>query len=109
VTASNFARAVPFALGLSLACGGFAHVSLRGASLAVASGAITSGIGYSLWYTALRGLTATQASVVQLSVPVLAAGAGVAVLGEALTTRLLACGVAILGGVALAVLGRNRS
>ena len=110
VTASNFARAVPFALALSLAGWGFAHLSLRGALLAVASGALTSGIGYTLWYTALRGLTATQASVVQLSVPVLAAGAGVVVLGEAVTPRLLACGAAILGGVALAVLGRrNRS
>jgi drug/metabolite transporter (DMT)-like permease len=103
VTASNFTRAVPFALALSLAASGFAHVSLRGALLAVASGAITSGIGYSLWYTALRGLTSTQASVVQLSVPVLAAAGGVVLLGEAVTPRLVACAAAILGGVALAV------
>ena len=109
MTASNFARAVPMALALSLAGLGFAHLSLRGSLLAVASGALSSGVGYSLWYAALRGLTATQASVVQLSVPVLAAAGGVAVLGEALTPRLLASGMAILGGVALAVLGPRRA
>jgi drug/metabolite transporter (DMT)-like permease len=108
-TASNFARAVPMALALSLAGLGVAHLSLRGSLLAVASGALGSGVGYSLWYAALRGLTATQASVVQLSVPVLAAAGGVAMLGEALTPRLLACGMAILGGVALAVLGPKRA
>jgi drug/metabolite transporter (DMT)-like permease len=109
MTASNFARAVPMALALSLACLGVAHLSLRGSLLAVASGALSSGVGYSLWYAALRGLTATQASVVQLSVPVLAAAGGVTLLGEALTPRLLACGMAILGGVALAVLGPRRA
>jgi len=108
-TASNFARAVPLAAALGLAGLGAAHVGLRGALLAAASGAVTSGVGYSLWYAALKGLTATQAAVVQLSVPVLAAGGAVALLGEALTPRLLACGAVILGGVALAVGGRNRS
>jgi drug/metabolite transporter (DMT)-like permease len=109
MTASNFVRAVPMALALSLTGLAFAHLSLRGSLLAVASGALSSGVGYTLWYAALRGLTATQASVVQLSVPVLAAAGGVAVLGEALTPRLLACGMAILGGVALAVLGPRRA
>jgi drug/metabolite transporter (DMT)-like permease len=107
-TASNFARAVPLALALSLAGMGAAHVSPRGALLAVASGALSSGVGYTLWYAALGGLTATQAAVVQLSVPVLVASGGVALLGEALTPRLAACGAIILGGVALAVLGRQK-
>lgn len=107
-TASNFARAVPLALALSVAGMGSAHVSPRGALLAVASGALSSGVGYSLWYAALGGLTATQAAVVQLSVPVLVALGGVLLLGEALTPRLVACGAVILGGVALAVLGRQR-
>jgi drug/metabolite transporter (DMT)-like permease len=107
-TASNFARAVPLALALSLACVASMHVSPRGALLAAASGALTSGVGYSLWYAALGGLTATQAAIVQLSVPVLAAAGGVALLGEALTPRLSACGVVILGGVALAVVGRQK-
>ena len=108
-TASNFARAVPLALALSLACIRAAHVSPRGALLAAASGALSSGVGYSLWYAALGGLTATQAAVVQLSVPVLVAAGGVTLLGEALTPRLVACGAIILGGVALAVLGRQKS
>jgi len=107
-TASNFARAVPLALALSLADMGSVHVSPRGALLAVASGTLSSGLGYGLWYAALGGLTATQAAVVQLSVPVLVAGGGVALLGETLTPRLVACGVVILGGVALAVLGRQK-
>jgi drug/metabolite transporter (DMT)-like permease len=107
-TASNFARAVPLALALSLACIGSMHVSRRGALLAVASGALSSGVAYSLWYAALGGLTATQAAAVQLSVPVLVASGGVVLLGEALTPRLVVCGVIILGGVALAVLGRKR-
>jgi drug/metabolite transporter (DMT)-like permease len=106
-TAANFARAVPLALALSLAFLGSAHVQPRGALLAVISGALTSGVGYGLWYAALGGLTATQAAVVQLSVPVLAAAGAVAVLGEALTPRLTACGAVILGGVALALLGRK--
>jgi len=108
-TASNFARAVPLALALSVAGMGSVHISPRGALLAVVSGALTSGVGYSLWYAALGGLTATQAAVVQLSVPVLAAAGGVALLGEAFTPRLAACGVLILGGVALAVLGRQKT
>jgi len=108
-TASNFARAVPLALALNLAAMGSMHVSPRGVLLAVASGALSSGVGYSLWYAALRGLTATQAAVVQLSVPVLVASGGVALLGEVLTPRLVACGVVILGGVALAVLGPKTS
>ncbi len=107
-TAANFARAVPLACMLSAALARSAHVDLRGAVLAAASGALTSGVGYSLWYAALAGLTATQAAIVQLSVPVLAAAGGVALLGEALTPRLGACGAIILGGVALAVLGRQR-
>jgi drug/metabolite transporter (DMT)-like permease len=107
-TASNFVRAVPLALALSLACIASVHVSPRGALLAIASGALSSGVGYSLWYAALGGLTATQAAVVQLSVPVLVASGGVALLGEALTPRLMACGVIILGGVALAMRGRQR-
>jgi drug/metabolite transporter (DMT)-like permease len=107
-TASNFARAVPLSLALSAALLGSAHVTPRGALLAVASGALTSGVGYSLWYAALGGLTATQAAVVQLSVPVLAAAGAVALLGETITPRLAACGGIVLGGVALAVLGRQR-
>jgi len=106
-TAGNFARAVPFTLALSLLAPGPAHASRAGLVLAVASGAIASGVGYSLWYGALPGLTATRAAVVQLSVPVLAALGGVLLLGESLTARLVASAAAILGGVALAIVGRR--
>ena len=107
-TASNFARAVPFTLALSLVDAGRVHVTREGALLAAASGALASGVGYSLWYAALRGLTATRAAIVQLSVPVLAAAGGVLLLGEGLFARLVFAGIAILGGVALAVMGSAR-
>lgn len=106
-TAANFARAVPLTLALSLIAPGPAHVTAQGTLLAGASGAIASGVGYSLWYAALSGLTATRAAVVQLFVPVLAATGGILFLGETLTTRLLGSGAAIIGGIALAVLGRR--
>jgi len=103
--AVNFLHAVPLAvLGSVVALlVEPPHVSLRGVLLAVASGAVASGLGYALWYAALRGLTATRAAIVQLSVPPLAAAGGVLLLGEALTPRLVGAGAAILGGIALAV------
>ena len=67
--------------------------------LAVFAGAITSGLGYVLWYTVLPGLGTTRAAVLQLSVPVIASAAGVTLLGESLTTRLLLASTAILGGI----------
>jgi drug/metabolite transporter (DMT)-like permease len=106
-TAGNFALAVPLTLALSLIAPGPAHVTRPGVLLAVTSGAIASGVGYSLWYGALPGLTATGAAVVQLSVPVLAALGGVLLLGESLTARLVVSAAAILGGVALATFGRR--
>jgi drug/metabolite transporter (DMT)-like permease len=101
-TASNFLRAVPFAAALSLAMLASATFDPAGAALAVASGALTSGIGYAIWYTALPGLKAASAATVQLSVPPLAAIGGVVLLGEPATLRLLVASVAILGGIALA-------
>jgi drug/metabolite transporter (DMT)-like permease len=74
----------------------------------VASGALASGLGYAVWYAALRGLSATRAAVVQLSVPPLAAGGAVLALGEALTGRLLLASVLVLGGIGLAVAGHRR-
>ena len=108
--AASFARAVPLALAASAA---FAllqapRVTPVGAAFAVASGAVTSALGYALWYAALRGLGATQAAVVQLSVPPLAALGGVLALGESPSLRLLLAGGLILGGIALAVAGRRR-
>jgi drug/metabolite transporter (DMT)-like permease len=103
ITAGNFARAVPFAVAVSIAMLGRASVDGAGVALAAASGAIASGVGYAIWYSALPSLKATVAATVQLSVPVIAAAGGVLLLGEALTPRLAACSVAILGGIALVV------
>lgn len=111
-TASNFARAVPLALlvsALAFASSGAPHASMRGVACALASGALASGIGYSLWYAALRDLSATRAGIVQLSVPVVAALGGVLLLGEHPTTRLAIASCAILGGIALATLNASRA
>ncbi|MCD6679874.1 MAG: DMT family transporter [Burkholderiaceae bacterium] len=108
-TASNFARAVLPALVLSLATIGYAAADGVGIALAIASGALTSGIGYVIWYSALRGLTAMRAASVQLSVPPIAALGGVLVLSEPLTSRLVIASAAILGGIAVVLLVRARS
>ena len=108
-TAGNFLRAVPFAVIVSLLFLRTTHPDLRGIVFAVLSGALASGLGYAIWYAALRGLTATRAAVVQLSVPVIAALAGVAILGERITVRLAISAIAVLGGIALFVLERKAS
>ena len=110
-TAANFARSVPLAAVLLVAAALLSglHGSARGILLAALSGAIASGLGYSLWYAALPGLTATRAAILQLLVPVLAAGGGVGLLGERVSLRLLLTGAAILGGVALAIRGSARA
>ena len=107
-TAGNFLLAVPLALLSSLLFLPRLHVTPLGALYALTSGAVTSGLGYVIWYAALKGLTATRAAIVQLSVPVIAAFGGVLVLYEAVTPRLLVSSCAVLGGVALAILGRQR-
>lgn len=106
-TAGNFARTVPLVLALSLLTAPARHASSLGVALAVVSGAVASGLGYVSWYAALPRLTATRAAIVQLAVPVLAAAAGVVFLSESLSLRLLGAGAAIVGGVALAVLGQK--
>lgn len=104
--ARNFLLSVPFALVLTLAFGSRAAPTVRGLLLAVTSGAVTSGLGYAIWYRALRGLAATQAAILQLSVPVLAATGAVVLLGERPTERLVGASAAVLGGLALAIYGR---
>lgn len=104
--ADNFLRGVPMAAA-ALVLVPEIHMAPRGLGLAAASGAIASGLGYTLWYAALRGLGRTQAAVVQLAVPVIAALGGVLLLGETATLRLLLCGGAILGGIALALSARR--
>ena len=103
VTAGNFLRAVPIAAALSLLM--HSSTSLDGAGLlyAVASGAVASGIGYAIWYTALPALKATTAATVQLSVPVIAAIGGLVFLDESATLRLVLASIAILGGITLVI------
>lgn len=103
VTAGNFVRAVPFVLAVSAITLTRSSADAAGITYAVASGALTSGIGYAIWYTALGDLKATSAAMVQLSVPVIAALGGVAVLGEHLTLRLVVASIAVIGGIAIVV------
>ncbi|HVT36146.1 MAG TPA: DMT family transporter, partial [Nevskiaceae bacterium] len=106
VTAGNFLRACAFALALSALAHGSAAFDGAGFCYAVLSGALASGVGYAIWYSALPALTATAAATVQLSVPVIAAIGAVMFLGESVTLRLLLASIAILGGIALVVLNK---
>jgi drug/metabolite transporter (DMT)-like permease len=105
-TTKNFVLALPLACVINLLMMRDAHVSRPGIILAIVSGALASGVGYVVWYAALRGLTATRAATVQLAVPVLAAAGGVIFLSERISLRLLLAACVILGGVGLALLGR---
>lgn len=111
-TAGNFIRTLPFAIVLLLGFPlGLNHndFTTRGVVIAVVSGAITSGLGYVVWYHALQGLTATRAAVVQLAVPIIVALGGIAFLGEKMTVTLAVSGLLILGGIATVIFGRSRS
>ncbi|HEX4997753.1 MAG TPA: DMT family transporter [Terriglobia bacterium] len=107
MTAGNFLRSAPMALAAVLATVLVAAQSIRlepiGVALALVSGVLTSGLGYVLWYRVLRVSTTTQASIVQLLAPVLAAFGGITFLSESLSFRLLAASVMVLGGVSVAV------
>ncbi len=107
-TMGNFLRAVPFVFVTSLLFISQFHYSKRGILFAVLSGAIASGIGYAVWYAALKFHTATRAAILQLSVPVLAAIGGILLLSEAVNLRLVISALLILGGICAAILGRNK-
>jgi drug/metabolite transporter (DMT)-like permease len=106
-TAGNFVRAVPFAIAVSAVMLRDLHLELRGLVLAIASGAVASGLGYVLWYAALRNLSGFTASIVQLAGPVLAAAGGVLLLDERISLRLAVAATLVLGGIALAIMGRS--
>lgn len=108
-TASNFICAAPLVVAVSLLFMNGFHVSRTGLALAVVSGAVASGLGYVIWYAALRGLSGTRAATVQLSVPVIAAFGGVVLLSEQVTLRLLVASVATLGGVWIVLVQRTRA
>lgn len=105
-TTNNFIYSVPLVIIVSLLFMGDFNSSSSGLVLAAASGAIASALGYVIWYAALRGLTATRAATVQLSVPVIAAFGGVVLLSEQITLRLLLASAATLGGVAIVLAKR---
>lgn len=106
-TVWNFIATVPAAFVLLALPRGNAHFSDDGFALAVLSGAVTSGLGYVLWYRVLAHIPAITAAVVQLCVPLLAAVFGVVLLGEYFTLRLALAGAAVLGGIGLVILGRR--
>jgi drug/metabolite transporter (DMT)-like permease len=107
-TTDNFVRSVPMVLVVAVVFHRSLDLSARGVLFALSSGALASGVGYVLWYTALRGLSATRAASVQLTAPVIAALGGLLFLGENLTLRLVASAVLILGGVGLTLVGREK-
>jgi len=102
-TASNFMLTIPMVAVLTLVTFTGADISTHGITLAVVSGAITSGIGYVIWYAALEYLSAIQAALVQLSVPAIATAGGVLLLLEPLSLRLLIASTLVLGGISIAL------
>ena len=107
-TAGNFLRAVPFAVLVSVFAIRQMHIDAAGAFYAVVSGAITSGLGYVIWYTVLPQIKATTAAVVQLSAPVLVATGGILLLREPINLRYVIASIAVLGGIFLVIIERRR-
>ena len=107
-TAGNFLRAVPFAVVVIVVARPWIKLDALGVFYATISGAITSGLGYVIWYRALPGLRAASAATVQLSVPVLAATGGIILLGERISLRYVLASLAVLGGIALVVIEKAK-
>ncbi len=103
-TAYNFLRSLPFLILLLYFLAQESNYSTKGILLALLSGIVTSGIGYTIWYAALKGLSSVQASVVQLLVPVLAAIGGILFIGELISLRLMVSSLMILGGILLLII-----
>lgn len=106
-SAGNFARASVFTVILSVVLLSRLSLDMMGIGYAVVSGALTSGLGYVVWYTAMPALKATNAAIIQLSVPVIAAAGGIVFLGESITLRLVLASSAILGGIALVIIRKQ--
>lgn len=107
-TAGNFIRCLPVALAIIITDVLLHPVDPGAAAYAAASGALASGLGYAVWYAVLPSLARTQAAVVQLTVPAIAAAGGVLLIAEPLTARLVIASIGILGGVALALVAAER-
>ncbi len=108
-TAYNFLRTTPLVVLLAIYTINNINYSSEGIVLALLSGGVTSGIGYTIWYIALGGLSSTQAAVLQLSVPVIAALGGVIFVSEAITFRFIISAAMVLGGILMVVLGKYYS
>jgi drug/metabolite transporter (DMT)-like permease len=107
-TTGNFMRSVPLVLLVSIGFIPQINLTSKGVILAILSGAFASGIGYALWYAALKYHTATRAAILQLSVPVLAAIGGVIISAETISVHLLLSSIFILGGIFLTISGRKK-
>ena len=105
-TTYNFIRTIPFVILLTIITMHDMEYTVEGIILALISGAITSGVGYTIWYIALGGLSSTQAAVIQLSVPVIAAIGGVIFVSEVITMRLVVSTTVVLTGILMVVLGK---
>jgi len=108
-TASNFIRCLPLVVLLMFFSFEYTHFNAQGLVYAGLSGAVASGVGYTIWYMVLKKLETIHAAVVQLFVPVLAAVGGVLFLNEVLTMRLLLSGAIIFCGILLVILQRNKA
>jgi drug/metabolite transporter (DMT)-like permease len=108
-TTINFSYTIPYVAILAIIMLPHIQISTEGIILAVLSGALASALGYTLWYIALAGLSATEAAVVQLSVPVIASIGGVVFLSESVTMRLIISCALVLGGILTVIIGRKNS
>lgn len=109
LTAENFIRCVPLSLVFIILSLSMYSFNWQGAWYAIASGAFASGIGYSIWYLALRNLSITQAAISQLSVPLIAALGGIAFINESLTNDLVISGILILSGIFLVSVKKQKN
>jgi drug/metabolite transporter (DMT)-like permease len=107
-TAGNFMRASAFCLPLAVFALLYERATATGILLAFGSGVVASGLGYSIWYRALRGLTTFQAALIQLSVPVIAALGAILFLNERLTLHFVVAGTCVIGGIAFAILAKRQ-
>jgi len=106
-TTHNFVRTLPFIVLATLFTFDHVQISNQGVGLAILSGTIMSGLGYTIWYSALEGLTVKQAAIIQLSVPIIAAFGGVIFSNEMITTKLVVSSIFVLGGVLMVMLNKK--
>lgn len=106
-TTGNFVRSLPMAAVVALVYLPNLQITPRGWLLAIVSGAVTSGVGYTIWYSVVKDHTTTRAAVLQLAVPVIAAVIGIVLLGETATVTLIVASILILGGIGLTIFGKR--